>query len=533
MSEYWLISAPGDKTCQQTFDTMNNLTSKQNNLCNNFKFHIPDLKVGTLDQLVGLSDDLGKLDTYVEQITRKVAAYLGEVLEDQRDKLHENLLANNSPGPPDDDCPTTTTHANTNSTTTHSGLTGKSSNLSNSHETATTTTSCSVCPSGSCLNCSSNDETDRDYDTTSVSPMCHCDFECDEENLASTSLGATSPTTIANDNCTISSSNSTMNLRTISPAAGTSKSRPHRHHFVLPGAFRGIASSSSSTCNIATAITAANSCATGPATANSSYLCSTSAPTSGGGGVSLTTRSLLNRITSSHNNNTCSINNNSTSTTTTTLCSLANKTPPASATIHNSSGSSSRGGFAGFFSGNIHSRSASKPDVNESHHNQQKQEQLLSSTPPQKPQHLQLQQQHNNFSRQQQQNQHHYQNLNHQQQRHHHNHHHQHHHDHNNHLHHHQQDHFDNNESKHLKSSDSLSDVSDTFEWWFQRHKRNSTKKSSSHSSTSQLNINIGFNLTSTHRSSPVSSCCGSSSHGRSSPDTDMGEPPALPLSPG
>ncbi|KAI8038459.1 hypothetical protein M5D96_008357 [Drosophila gunungcola] len=105
MSEYWIISAPGDKTCQQTYDTMNNLTSKQHNLCNNYKFHIPDLKVGTLDQLVGLSDDLGKLDTYVEQITRKVANYLGEVLEDQRDKLHENLMANNSPGPPDDSMP--------------------------------------------------------------------------------------------------------------------------------------------------------------------------------------------------------------------------------------------------------------------------------------------------------------------------------------------------------------------------------------------------------------------------------------------
>ncbi|XP_034110773.1 V-type proton ATPase subunit C isoform X6 [Drosophila albomicans] len=96
MSEYWIISAPGDKTCQQTFDTMNNLTSKQHNLCSNYKFHIPDLKVGTLDQLVGLSDDLGKLDTYVEQITRKVAMYLGEVLEDQRDKLQENLQANNT-----------------------------------------------------------------------------------------------------------------------------------------------------------------------------------------------------------------------------------------------------------------------------------------------------------------------------------------------------------------------------------------------------------------------------------------------------
>lgn len=96
MSEYWLISAPGDKTCQQTWETMNNLTSKQNNLCENFKFHIPDLKVGTLDQLVGLSDDLGKLDTYVEQSTRKIASYLGDVLEDQRDKLYENLQANNN-----------------------------------------------------------------------------------------------------------------------------------------------------------------------------------------------------------------------------------------------------------------------------------------------------------------------------------------------------------------------------------------------------------------------------------------------------
>lgn len=96
MSEYWLISAPGDKTCQQTWEMMNNLTSKQNNLCENFKFHIPDLKVGTLDQLVGLSDDLGKLDAYVEQSTRKIAAYLGDVLEDQRDKLYENLQANNN-----------------------------------------------------------------------------------------------------------------------------------------------------------------------------------------------------------------------------------------------------------------------------------------------------------------------------------------------------------------------------------------------------------------------------------------------------
>src|SRR6218665_1497942 len=45
VSEFWLISAPGEKTCQQTWDVLNNLTAKQNNLSTNFKFHIPELKV--------------------------------------------------------------------------------------------------------------------------------------------------------------------------------------------------------------------------------------------------------------------------------------------------------------------------------------------------------------------------------------------------------------------------------------------------------------------------------------------------------
>lgn len=45
MSEYWLISAPGDKTCQQTWETLNEVTVKQNNLSVNYKFQIPDLKV--------------------------------------------------------------------------------------------------------------------------------------------------------------------------------------------------------------------------------------------------------------------------------------------------------------------------------------------------------------------------------------------------------------------------------------------------------------------------------------------------------
>uniref|UniRef100_A0A8C9XPY9 V-type proton ATPase subunit C n=1 Tax=Sander lucioperca TaxID=283035 RepID=A0A8C9XPY9_SANLU len=94
MTEFWLISAPGEKTCQQTWDIMMAATTRTNNLSTNHKFNIPDLKVGTLDVLVGLSDELAKLDSFVESVVKKVAQYMADVLEDSRDKVQENLLAN-------------------------------------------------------------------------------------------------------------------------------------------------------------------------------------------------------------------------------------------------------------------------------------------------------------------------------------------------------------------------------------------------------------------------------------------------------
>ncbi|XP_032069874.1 V-type proton ATPase subunit C 2 isoform X1 [Thamnophis elegans] len=93
MSEFWLISAPGDKANLLAWDRMNTVTSKAN-LSSNSKFTIPDLKVGTLDTLVGLSDELGKLDSFAESVIKKIGQYIGEVLEDSKDKVQENLLAN-------------------------------------------------------------------------------------------------------------------------------------------------------------------------------------------------------------------------------------------------------------------------------------------------------------------------------------------------------------------------------------------------------------------------------------------------------
>ncbi|KAF1487285.1 V-type proton ATPase subunit C 1, partial [Megadyptes antipodes antipodes] len=94
MTEFWLISAPGEKTCQQTWEKLHAATTRNNNLSTNSKFNIPDLKVGTLDVLVGLSDELAKLDAFVESVVKKVAQYMADVLEDSKDKVQENLLAN-------------------------------------------------------------------------------------------------------------------------------------------------------------------------------------------------------------------------------------------------------------------------------------------------------------------------------------------------------------------------------------------------------------------------------------------------------
>ena len=93
MSDYWLISVPGDtKEGQPSWET---LKSQVGALSNIWKFHIPaDLKVGTLDTLIGLSDELQKLDIFVEGITKKVAHYMTEVAGEAENGSQPKLKAN-------------------------------------------------------------------------------------------------------------------------------------------------------------------------------------------------------------------------------------------------------------------------------------------------------------------------------------------------------------------------------------------------------------------------------------------------------
>jgi len=78
---YWLITAP--KTREDTFATLDKKTSSE--LSNNWKMNIPELRVGTYESLMTLSDELVKVDSYIEGITRKIANQLLDVV-DAKDK---------------------------------------------------------------------------------------------------------------------------------------------------------------------------------------------------------------------------------------------------------------------------------------------------------------------------------------------------------------------------------------------------------------------------------------------------------------
>lgn len=89
--DYWIISAPGKPSKDAAYKE---ILGKTSSLANAWQFNVPaDLKVGTLDSLVALSDDLVKLDPFVEGVVRKIASMLQDLLADHEDKLAESLTA--------------------------------------------------------------------------------------------------------------------------------------------------------------------------------------------------------------------------------------------------------------------------------------------------------------------------------------------------------------------------------------------------------------------------------------------------------
>jgi len=91
---FWLISAP--KTAEDTFNTLNKKTADEHDFSVNYKFQVPDLKVGTLDSLMSLNDELYKIDLVVEHTTRKIANQLFDVLDANQNSGIESLTVSNN-----------------------------------------------------------------------------------------------------------------------------------------------------------------------------------------------------------------------------------------------------------------------------------------------------------------------------------------------------------------------------------------------------------------------------------------------------
>jgi len=85
----FIISAPAETTKE---DVVTNLRSKISGQAEIRPFRLPDFKIGTLDSLVILSDDLGKYDQAFEGITNKIADNLKSLVHGDIEQWKNNLI---------------------------------------------------------------------------------------------------------------------------------------------------------------------------------------------------------------------------------------------------------------------------------------------------------------------------------------------------------------------------------------------------------------------------------------------------------
>ena len=74
---HWLVSLPLTGSKDDTWNTLQQLTTYNAPLSTNHKFSIPELRVGTLDSLMVLSDDLVKVNSLLESVVNKIRRQVG------------------------------------------------------------------------------------------------------------------------------------------------------------------------------------------------------------------------------------------------------------------------------------------------------------------------------------------------------------------------------------------------------------------------------------------------------------------------
>ncbi|KAI9248898.1 hypothetical protein BDA99DRAFT_524784 [Phascolomyces articulosus] len=94
--KYLFVSVPALGNKQNTFL---NIRGKLSEYALTYAFNVPEFKIGTLDALVLLSDDLAKYDTSFEQSVNKLADILANLIKSDSTNGHvrEYMLANDKP----------------------------------------------------------------------------------------------------------------------------------------------------------------------------------------------------------------------------------------------------------------------------------------------------------------------------------------------------------------------------------------------------------------------------------------------------
>ncbi|CAL5223599.1 g6138 [Coccomyxa viridis] len=82
---YWLVCLPILESEERTWTLLQNKTTYESDYSINFKFAIPELRVGTLDTLMVLSDELVKVNALVESVVNKIRRQLFEMASPGRD----------------------------------------------------------------------------------------------------------------------------------------------------------------------------------------------------------------------------------------------------------------------------------------------------------------------------------------------------------------------------------------------------------------------------------------------------------------
>ncbi|KAG1346326.1 V-type proton ATPase subunit C [Cocos nucifera] len=78
-TRYWIVSLPVQSSASFQWSRLQESISKRSFDTPVYRFNIPDLRVGTLDSLLALSDDLAKSNAFIEGVSHKIRRQIEEL----------------------------------------------------------------------------------------------------------------------------------------------------------------------------------------------------------------------------------------------------------------------------------------------------------------------------------------------------------------------------------------------------------------------------------------------------------------------